>query len=265
MRYGSFAQVTPDEGAAALNRVFENYLLPFNFSSEQLQLHTIYNDVAAPLSPIWFDEGGAVVAAALLAVREKRGWIGGFGVAQDYRGRGYAKALIEGIVANATEHGIESISLEVLANNTPALNLYQTAGFQIVRRLLSFHTAGASAVMPGGFRYVPPDEIIDEPESVRPCWQRETASLRNGAASTAVRDDTAGFALFRHNATLAQVLKMRARDARALTAIAAAVGAQRDLETILVLNEPEESPLVDYAHAAGWDERIVQYEMNLTL
>jgi len=265
MRRSSFAQAAIDEGAAALNRVFKDYLVPIAFSAEQLHLHMSYNDVDPSLSPIWFDDAGAVLAAALLAIRGARGWIGGFGVAPEYRRRGYASALIDDIIGSARERDLQTLTLEVLCDNVPAVALYRNAGFQVTRRLLSFETLTEDALMPDGFGYVSARELIDEAEAVRPCWQREPASLRNGAGSSGVSDGNGTYALFRYNDSLAQVLKAQAQHARKFAALAVALSAGRQFRSVMLLNEPEESPLVGFAQEAGWNEPFLQYEMQMHL
>jgi ribosomal protein S18 acetylase RimI-like enzyme len=263
MRRASFAEAVMGDGAAALNTVFKDYLIPVTFSSEQLHLHMSYNDVEPALSPLWLDDAGKVIAAALLAVRGKRGWIGGFGVAPEYRGQGYATALVEHMLEVGRQRGMESITLEVLSENAPAIRVYRKAGFDITRQLFSFETIGDSAATPAAFVHTIPDELLDEPDRAKPCWQRERASLRNGAASTAVTDGNGTYALFRFNAKLAQVLKFDAQSTEKLSALASALASGSQSQRILVLNEPEESPLVAYAQEAGWTERFLQHEMQL--
>lgn len=265
MRSSTFAQAAPDEGAAAMNRVFEQYLVPIAFSAEQLRLHMVYNDVDPASSPIWYDDNGAVIAAAMLALRERRGWIGGFGVAPEYRRKGYARALVDRLIVSARERGLEAVSLEVLSENGAAIAVYGKAGFAITRRLFCFETFVEAAQMPTSFKYADPDRFIDAAQSTRPAWQRENASLRNGAISTAVSDGNGSYALFRHNANVAQVFKLNADGSEGLTALTSAICAGETFSGVMLLNEPEESPLVLYARRAGWNEPFVQYEMRLTL
>jgi ribosomal protein S18 acetylase RimI-like enzyme len=265
MRRATFADAAVGEGAAALNRVFQNYLIPMNFSSEQLHLHMSYNDVDARRSPLWFDDEGRVLAAALLAVRGKRGWIGGFGVAPEYRGQGYAKALLEHIAHTARDLKLNSVALEVLKDNTPAIDLYRRGGFETVRELRSFESVVSGVEMPDGYVRTPPQHFVDEPDHVRPSWQREPATLHNGAVSVAVSNDAGNFAVYRFNDRLAQVLKLHARGPDDLTALSQAVAAGRPSQHVMVLNEPAESPIVDYARSAGWNEPFRQYEMMLQL
>lgn len=265
MRRSTFAQAAPDDGAAAMNHVFEQYLVPIAFSAEQLRLHMVYNDVDPSSSPIWYDDDGAVVAAAMLALRQRRGWIGGFGVAPEYRGKGYGRALVDRLIMIASERSLESLSLEVLSENEPAIAVYGKAGFTITRRLFCFETFVEGAQMPQDFKYADPEQFIDATQTTRPAWQRESASLRNGAISTAVSDGNSRYALFRHSANVAQVFKLNADRSEDLTVLTTAICAGEPFSGVMLLNEPEESPLVPYARRAGWNEPFVQYEMKLTL
>lgn len=265
MRRGSFADAAAGEGASALNRVFERYLIPITFSSEQLHLHVTYNDVDASASPIWYDDAGNVLAAALLGIRGKRGWIGGFGVAPEYRGRGYAAELIKTIRQTALARSLESIQLEVLADNTPAIQTYKSAGFEVTRTLRSFERLIEESRKPPGFVNAAPSDFIGMPDPAKPCWQRERATLRNGAVSAGVTDTQGNYALFRYNAHVAQVLKVDAHDPKSLDTLAYAIAAGRDFQSVMLLNEPEESRISDYAIKAHWNEPFVQYEMMLRL
>jgi ribosomal protein S18 acetylase RimI-like enzyme len=263
VRRASFADVTMQEGAAALNRVFEEYLMPVKFSPEQLDLHLLYNDVDPAASPIWYDSRGEVVAAALLAVRDSRGWIGGFGVAPPQRGLGYGKALLAELTQTAGERGLQNVTLEVLSGNDAALALYRWGGFVPLRRLFSFQlVADASSAQPEA-HYADPESYIDDPEQARPCWQRERASLRNGAVSSAVVGD-GDYALFRSDAQIAQILKLRVAGANALRRVAQAAAPAPEAN-VLIINEPEESPVSTFARLDNWAERFVQYEMRLEL
>lgn len=265
MRRSSFAQAAIGDGANALNRVFNQYLVPVTFSSEQLHLHMSYNDVVAPASPIWYDDSGTVLAAALLAIRGRRGWIGGFGVAPEYRGRGFASELLESLLETARERGLQTLALEVLTDNAPAIATYRSGGFRVVRELHSFEIASDSVPTPVGFTNTPVSELIDEPDPVRPCWQRERATLRNGAVSTGLSDSRGNFALFRFNAAVAQVLKLHANTASDLALLGRAISGGRSLQSVMILNEPADSPLAQLAHAMNSSVPFRQYEMMTDL
>jgi ribosomal protein S18 acetylase RimI-like enzyme len=265
MRRETFAQAAAGAGASALNRVFERYPNPITFSSEQLHLHMTYNDVDPQASPLWYDDEGNVLAAALLAIRGRRGWIGGFGVAPEHRGRGYAIELLNTLKETARARGLTSIQLEVLTNNTPAFNAYRAAGFEVARKLLSFERLVENGRKPLNFVTSIPDDFIDLPDPTPPSWQRERQTLRNGAVSTAVSDGSHTYALFRFNQQVGQVLKIGAPNAGALNDLAHAIAAGREFQSILLLNEPKDSPIAEYAKAADWTATFTQYEMVLTL
>ncbi|MBQ9140827.1 MAG: ribosomal protein S18-alanine N-acetyltransferase [Lachnospiraceae bacterium] len=50
-------------------------------------------------------------------------------VAEEYRGRGIAQALMQALLKLGTEQGIENFTLEVRVSNTPAICVYEKLGF----------------------------------------------------------------------------------------------------------------------------------------
>lgn len=62
---------------------------------------------------------------------ESRSHVGvlGMGVLSDHRGFGVGRALLEAVLADAVKAGIERVELDVLADNTAALKLYEAFGF----------------------------------------------------------------------------------------------------------------------------------------
>jgi ribosomal protein S18 acetylase RimI-like enzyme len=263
MLRSSFDRISLADGAAALNTVFEGYVVPMAFSTEQMELHVLYNDIDLRASPIWYDDAGRVVAAALLGIRGERGWIGGFGVAPEHRRHGYAKELIRTMIETAASRGLARLGLEVLRENEPAFNLYAGAGFKQTRRLHSFETRRENSQMPTGFTAMWRDDFLDAPQSIPPCWQRERSALRNGAVSSAVWHERGTFALFRSNPSRAQVLKLHAQTTQDFTLLADAIANASASQNILILNEPEESSITAFARDAKWDDPFSQYEMSL--
>ncbi|GAA0612165.1 GNAT family N-acetyltransferase [Kribbella sandramycini] len=64
------------------------------------------------------------------------GWSGLYCIAVDpaYRRRGLAQAVIHGLLHEATNRGFDQVFLSVLADNAPALALYERLGFSTVSR-----------------------------------------------------------------------------------------------------------------------------------
>src|SRR5690242_13654265 len=106
----TFADLPAKERAAALNRVFQGYVLPFEMSEEQFALHIRTNDIDLQASPVFLNDG-AVVAATLVALRGERSWIGGFGVSPELRGQGFGRKLISAAEAAARERGATRMQL----------------------------------------------------------------------------------------------------------------------------------------------------------
>jgi ribosomal protein S18 acetylase RimI-like enzyme len=60
-------------------------------------------------------------------------YIYGFVVRQEYRGRGYGRQILTHVIADIAASRPQPLFLEVETDNTPALGLYRSAGFEIVR------------------------------------------------------------------------------------------------------------------------------------
>ncbi len=265
MQLKSFADVSLAAGADTLSKVFAGYAVALEFTAERLALHVAYNDVDVRASPIWFDGAGNAIAAALIAFRGDRAWVGGFGVAPEYRRRGHAAALLESLIGAARERRCSGITLEVLRSNDPAQALYANAGFIAVRRLFSFRVSQPQNAVRSNFRYVDPDDFVDLPRACAPCWQRENAGIRNGAASSALSDAAGTYALFRYNDALAQVVALQAQSSETLCELMDAIAAGAGVATVAIFNEPQESALLEMAQQAGWKPDLVQDEMRLSL
>ncbi len=59
----------------------------------------------------------------------------GMGVLAEYRGRGIGMALLAACLAKASANGVSRVVLEVRADNSNAINLYEKAGFAVEARM----------------------------------------------------------------------------------------------------------------------------------
>jgi ribosomal protein S18 acetylase RimI-like enzyme len=57
-------------------------------------------------------------------------WIHDIAIDEEHRGKGYGRALLNGLEQVAREHGLDSIALNVFAGNDYARRLYERAGFK---------------------------------------------------------------------------------------------------------------------------------------
>ncbi|GAA4549957.1 GNAT family N-acetyltransferase [Amycolatopsis samaneae] len=78
--------------------------------------------------------GSGVTAIGRLALVGTWGGLYGLAVRPDARRRGQAAAVLRALLAEASGHGVDSVWLQVLADNEPALKLYDRAGFTTAAR-----------------------------------------------------------------------------------------------------------------------------------
>ncbi len=89
-----------------------------------------------------FDGGRLVGGASLTCVGEKRkirhrGTLG-IALLREVWGQGIGRALMRGLIDFAGKAGYVQIELEVVADNTPAINLYESLGFTTYGRRPKF-------------------------------------------------------------------------------------------------------------------------------
>lgn len=158
----SLASLTWQQRLNLFTQVYEGYSVALPANLNWFKSHCSDNDISLEHSPLLTDEDDAPVATALLGFRDRRAWIGGFGVIMAERGRGLSHVLLEKCLSVAAEQGAECVQLEVLQSNLAAQSTYLKGGFRF-RRLL--------AVLEG------PEVSGIEPFPAEPCWQREKGSL----------------------------------------------------------------------------------------
>lgn len=229
MRQITFTDLDLPQQTDALNLVYRGYDQPLQVSQEWVADHLRVHAIDAARSPVWLDGRGAVAALSLLALREGRGWIGGFGVAPAYRGNRFS-----GPVLRETLKDLDStpVQLEVLVSNLKARATYERGGFRITRQLVVLEGP------PG-----PPDQPLQP--AGPPCWQREPASWEQ--LHDLVR--------------VGQSLAYRGQQIHFVGegAVWGELAAQGKLR---LSNEPADSPLHRQLAGLGWREIARQYEMH---
>jgi ribosomal protein S18 acetylase RimI-like enzyme len=270
MRETTLATLNHAEFAAAFNTVYQDYLVPFVVDASWAGQHIAANDIVPEHSPLWLDDAGKVVALAVLGRRGARGWVGGFGVAPDYRGRGLAARLIDALLQSARGLGMGEVRLEVIAGNTRAIRTYERAGFLRTRDLRILARPDDAPAPEAGERAVPatPGQLLPHGprlRPVRPAWQRESASLAHGADLSGLALGTAdaptAYLLYRANAQNAIISDFAVPTVEAALALAAALQSHLPGRTLRIANEPEESPACAALDRLGWRETLRQHEM----
>ena len=129
------SSVSLEEYAAAFTSAFRGYQFPIAVDAAWLARRVRIEQHDLQQSLLAY-EGDAVVGVAGLAMRGHAGWVCGFGVMPERRGRGLGREMMAALVARARACGLRSLSLEVLTRNTAARRLYEGAGMRVSRDLL---------------------------------------------------------------------------------------------------------------------------------
>ena len=139
-------------GAAGLldlfNAGFSDYVVPMQLDAAALRGHVRTNDVDLARSPVAVVDGEPA-AFALLGIRAADAWIGGMATAPPHRRSGLAAAVLEAAAAAASDAGCDTLGLEVVDANAPAVALYRRAGFQVERDLIVWTLPAAPRAAPG--------------------------------------------------------------------------------------------------------------------
>lgn len=120
---------------ALFNAGYEGYIVPVNVNEAYVQNHVRQHDTDLSRSAVAF-EGEQPVGFAFLAIRGRRGWVAGVGVATTYRGKGVGRLLMLALFENARAAGLEEVVLEVIVGNEAAHTLYQKVGMVDSGRVL---------------------------------------------------------------------------------------------------------------------------------
>ena len=208
-----------------------------------------------------------------LAVRGRRGWIGGMGVTPEARGRGLGRELMRAALGSAWDAHLTSVQLEVIEENRWAIAIYEEVEFRDRRRLEVWvrppAALPAASGLPAAGRVDPARWLATlerRPGLPRP-WQREPVMLERAAglevfgaedggesAGIALRADGAGAAIL-------DAAAARAAPAGALeSALRAAIAAHPDAGFTL-LNLPANDPAKGPLERLGFTARFRQREM----
>lgn len=131
-----------------LNRGFESYFVPIVFHVTAF-LNMVRKDGIDLTSSRVLLKGDNPIGIALIA---RRGWtsrLAAMGVAKEYRGMGAGSWFMEYLIHEAHQRGEREMLLEVIEQNQPAVRLYQSCGFESMRRLIGFIRRDAVEDVPG--------------------------------------------------------------------------------------------------------------------
>jgi ribosomal protein S18 acetylase RimI-like enzyme len=275
----SASSVSLEEYAAAFTAAFQGYQYPVSVDAAWLARRARIEQHDLQQSLLAY-EGGAVVGVAGLAIRGFEGWVCGFGVVPERRGRGLGREMMAAIVERARACGLRRLSLEVLARNTPARRLYEGAGMWVARDLLMLEreggaragddAAGLEGEAAPELKETTPEELLGHFARLHaepPAWQRDLAALlvrRSRGLYLGPRARPRAYALLSEwDDGNTYFSDLAASDAASAEELSAAL--VRLAGTLKILNEPEHSLFVAPLLGRGFVETDRQHEMVLSL
>jgi len=119
-----------------------------SFASDRLTARSFRHFLAAPTATLRVAvEAGRVAGYFLLLVRARSSVARLYSIAVDAaaRGRGLASALLDDAEAAARSRGANRLALEVRADNSGAIRLYERRGYVLVGRTPDYYEDGAEA------------------------------------------------------------------------------------------------------------------------
>lgn len=188
--------------------------------------HTQANDIRLDASPVWRADG-VVVGLALVRIRGERSWLGGFGIAPEWRGKHLAGPLLDATLAAAAAAGAGTMQLEVITTNAPAIRVYERGGFSVTRELGVYQraAAGETGESPADVALVDPAAILTNRQRLggRPlAWQRESDVVAANAGMEALVNpatEPGGYVVWRRGPRGAQIVDVGGTDAGAIGAV----------------------------------------------
>ena len=215
-----------------------------HMDEDALREHIAVNDIDLGRSIVAVDPDP--VGLALAARRGSTAWIGGMGVAPGHRRTGLGARILQAALDTASTAGVDTVWLEVLEANEPAIALYEKLGFERVRHL-SIWSLAPDAHDEGELRTLDVDAAhawIAAHRTGREPWQRADASIVRmrehdlplRAVAVQRSDGIAAAAICRSGGATVSVIQLAAVDrAAARDLIIAAAG---DL-TLRALQHPQ--------------------------
>lgn len=138
---------------------FRQYLVPIAIGPGYFAARFGAEGINYAESRVWMQQGEPI-AIALVTTRDIRARIAAFAISPDWRGKGLAKPMMAALLSQLAARHYVQVSLEAIEENSAALALYQTQGFQTVQRLVGFQgstpaDAPATALLPAA-----PDPLL---------------------------------------------------------------------------------------------------------
>ncbi len=117
------------------NQTRLDYIVPMPMNPNKMLEYINTYDIDLAASAVAVD-GNEILGLAMLGVRENQAWISRLGVVRVNRRNGAGTGMVDHLIDQAKQLGLESIVIEVIKDNVPAFSLFTKKGFHKTRDLL---------------------------------------------------------------------------------------------------------------------------------
>ncbi|GAA4361555.1 GNAT family N-acetyltransferase [Hymenobacter saemangeumensis] len=262
-------EFTPAEACAAMNRSFEEYLVPMVFTPATFERRFRGENLDVEASKLWF-KGSELVGVVLIA---RRGWnsrVAAMGLVVGERSKGYGKVMLQAAIDEATARGDHNLLLEVFTPNERARRLYESLGFRNTRLLSTFNCpVKTTSVSSRELTEADPREVarlLGQETDIELPWMVAPETLAATAPPVrAFHLESKAYAIVRADPTrtllltlvVPQAYRRQGWGSRLLRAVEAAY-ADKSLMTYMVL----EGPAYEFLTARGWQPQdLTLWEM----
>ena len=118
-----------------------------SFTTDAWSKSTIEREFSLPYSRRFVLElDGKVVGYCFLWIIRGEAMVMSFAIKRSVRCRGYGRKFMEGIV-DMLKDSVDTIQLDVRKSNLPAIRLYSSLGFSVIRERPRFYSDGENALV----------------------------------------------------------------------------------------------------------------------
>ncbi len=258
-----------------LNRTYSDYYVPLDMTASHMRRRIVRDDIDMQSSVVVMDDDYPI-ALGMIARRGAHAWIGGVGVLPNYRGQGIGRQIMHILLDAAHQHHVDRVQLEVIQQNTPAIRLYDSLGFQRQRAL---HVAEGLIKPPAGqhtTQHIPPDELLqyyDRFHTVPNPWQRQKTTLLRmlqlltGVAALSDKGDVIAYALGVFGGDIVRFVDLASLPGRndALRSLVSTLHHRHPAAIGSIINITADDPAWAVLSGLGYHTTLSQHEMTLTL
>lgn len=257
----SLSGLDSDALLALWNAAYAGYLVPLQFDRAMLERHIRRSGIDLRRSVVGA-MNGQDFGLSLAAFRDRRAWIGGFGVDEAFRRRGLATRLMNAHLEQLDADGVDEVWLEVIDSN-PAREVYRRCGFGDARELRMFEGAAAPGVAGEDL----PEQALAERHAAlhrgRPAWRRDLPTLMDAISveGASILGVDGAFALAIDQGERLFVFDAAAADPVAAGRLLGALAERWPGKPLRLVDEPTDSPMAAACLAAGLSNPLNQFEM----